>query len=61
LISEAFFSSVDGSIRLQRAATPAMLTLDARAVRQDCLCYLMERLSLPQQTGAAVSSLCASV
>jgi len=23
---------------------PAMLTRDARAVRQDCLCYFMERL-----------------
>jgi len=23
---------------------PAMLTRDARIVRQDCLCYLMERI-----------------
>ena len=32
-------------LRLQREAMPAMLTLDARAVRQDCLCYLMERVA----------------
>jgi hypothetical protein len=25
---------------------PAMLTLDERAIRQDCLCYLMERLGM---------------
>jgi len=26
---------------------PAMLTRDKRVIRQDCLCYLMERISLP--------------
>ena len=26
------------------ALTPAMITLDTRVIRQDCLCYLMERL-----------------
>jgi succinylglutamate desuccinylase len=31
-------------LRLKRDATPAMLTLDKRAIRQDCLCYFMERL-----------------
>ena len=36
-----------GVLRLQRAAMPPMLTLDERVVRQDCLCYLMERLPLP--------------
>jgi succinylglutamate desuccinylase len=33
-----------GLLRLKRAAMPAMLTLDERIVRQDCLCYLMERV-----------------
>jgi len=60
-VSEAYFSSRDGSIRLQRAATPAMLTLDERAVRQDCLCYLMERLALPHSSGTAAGALCTSV
>ena len=37
----------DGTIRLRRAATPSMLTLDLSVIRQDCLGYLMERLALP--------------
>ena len=31
-------------IELARSVMPAMLTRDARAVEQDCLCYFMERL-----------------
>lgn len=34
----------DGRIEIVTAATPSMLTLDCRVIRQDCLCYLMERL-----------------
>jgi len=43
-VGAAFFSVIDDTLRLRRPATPAMLTLDERAVRQDCLCYLMERV-----------------
>ncbi len=43
-VSRAFFDVVNGELRLKRPAVPAMLTLDARVVRQDCLCYLMERV-----------------
>jgi succinylglutamate desuccinylase len=43
-VAAEFFDCRDGTISLRRAATPAMLTLDRRVVRQDCLCYLMERL-----------------
>jgi succinylglutamate desuccinylase len=46
-VSEDYFACSDGTITLRRTATPAMLTLDARVVRQDCLCYLMERLPFP--------------
>jgi hypothetical protein len=38
----------DGWLVLDRALMPSMLTRDARVVRQDCLCYLMERLALPR-------------
>lgn len=31
-------------IKLKKAMMPAMLTLDEMVIRQDCLCYLMERL-----------------
>jgi succinylglutamate desuccinylase len=59
-VSEDYFACSDGTITLRRTSTPAMLTLDARVVRQDCLCYLMERLPLPRREQAA-RELCASV
>jgi succinylglutamate desuccinylase len=43
-VAADFFETRDGQLQLKRAAMPAMLTLDARVVRQDCLCYLMERV-----------------
>jgi succinylglutamate desuccinylase len=46
-ITTTMLSSHGGQIRLARPLMPAMLTRDERVVRQDCLCYLMERLSLP--------------
>jgi len=45
-VANDFFACDDGRITLLRAATPAMLTLDEKVVRQDCLCYLMDRLPL---------------
>ena len=41
-VTDAYFTVAEGSLRLRRTAIPAMLTLDARVIRQDCLCYLME-------------------
>lgn len=43
-ISKPYFSYHHGEIRLARPAIPAMLTLDADAVRLDCLGYLMHRI-----------------
>jgi hypothetical protein len=40
-----YFSYEDGEIRLTRSAIPAMLTKDERAIRLDCLGYLMHRIS----------------
>ena len=40
------FDYADGEIRLMRPMVPAMLTTDALAVKNDCLCYLMERIDL---------------
>jgi succinylglutamate desuccinylase len=39
-----YFETSDGNLKLRRGAVPAMFSTDARIVRQDCLCYLMERL-----------------
>jgi hypothetical protein len=35
-------------IKLRKPMMPAMLTLDEAIIRQDCLCYLMERLPYPE-------------
>ncbi len=47
-LAEEFLERDGAVLRLKRPATPSMLTLDERAVRQDCLCYFMERLELQQ-------------
>jgi succinylglutamate desuccinylase len=45
-VEDQFFELRRGEVLLKRRTMPAMLTTDVRIVRQDCLCYLMERLSL---------------
>ncbi|MBK1721159.1 M14 family metallopeptidase [Thiocystis violacea] len=42
-VSERFFSLDQGELRLRQAVMPSMLTRDETVIRQDCLCYLMER------------------
>ncbi|MFD2113588.1 M14 family metallopeptidase [Thiorhodococcus fuscus] len=42
-VGERYFRIEDGEIRLRRPMMPSMLTLDETVIRQDCLCYLMER------------------
>ncbi len=44
-ISGDCFVIRDGNLMLRRDVMPSMLTLDERIIRQDCLCYLMERLA----------------
>jgi len=43
-VAEHYFETGAGELKLRKQAVPAMLTVDPRIVRQDCLCYLMERL-----------------
>lgn len=42
-VADKYLERQDGAIRLKRAVMPAMLTRDVRVIRQDCLCYFMER------------------
>lgn len=42
-----FFEIAGGQLLLRTRLMPAMLTCSDTAVRQDCLCYLMERLAPP--------------
>lgn len=46
-ITEQFFRLQDGELELTKPGMPAMLTLNEQVIRQDCLCYLMERLRFP--------------
>lgn len=43
-VTEQFFKIENTQLQIKRNTMPSMLTLDERVIRQDCLCYLMERL-----------------
>ena len=42
-VSERYFTFDNGELRTKLAVMPSMLTINVNAIRQDCLCYLMER------------------
>ena len=46
-IGARLFDYRHGGIAPRQPLMPAMLTRDERVIRQDCLCYLMERISAP--------------
>lgn len=46
IVTDQFFSVSDHTLSIKKTAMPSMLTLDERVIKQDCLCYLMERLNL---------------
>ncbi len=43
-VTREFFACERGELRLLRPVMPSLLSPDARIVRQDCLCYLMQRI-----------------
>jgi hypothetical protein len=42
-VAERYFRLEDGELRLTTPVMPSMLTRNEEVIRQDCLCYLMER------------------
>lgn len=44
-VSERFFCIEEGQLITTTPVMPSMLTLNKDVIRQDCLCYLMERIS----------------
>lgn len=42
-VGDELFDYNNHEIRLKKEVMPAMLTLNEKVIRQDCLCYLMER------------------
>lgn len=53
-VSQRYFQTHRGQIRTRVPVMPAMLTLDERIIRQDCLCYLMERYPYPSGSQQAL-------
>jgi succinylglutamate desuccinylase len=45
-VTDHFFSFQSGKLQINCLTMPSMLTLDERVIRQDCFCYLMERIHL---------------
>jgi succinylglutamate desuccinylase len=46
-VAGQYFEVIGTELRTRCRVVPAMLTLDERVIRQDCLCYLMEPYTLP--------------
>lgn len=42
-VAGRYFQVEDGELRLKLPVMPSMLTRDETVIRQDCLCYIMER------------------
>ena len=47
-IGDSLFDYRKDEISLRKPLMPSMLTRDERVIRQDCLCYLMERIRMPE-------------
>ncbi len=47
-LSARYFTVDEGRLVTAVPVMPALISTDARIVRQDCLCYLMERMSVPE-------------
>ena len=43
-VTSEFFKINTNELLFNRKTMPSMLTLDQRVIRQDCFCYLMERI-----------------
>jgi succinylglutamate desuccinylase len=42
-VAHRYFEIAEGELRFKLPVMPSMLTLNEQVIRQDCLCYLMER------------------
>jgi hypothetical protein len=54
-VTSRYFGLDGGEIVMRQAVTPAMYTTDPEVIRQDCLCYFMERYE-PEQDGGMRSA-----
>lgn len=49
-VADRYFSFDEGIIKTQIPVMPSMLTTKEEIIRQDCLCYMMERIALPVES-----------
>lgn len=56
-VTGRFFAIEDSQLCLRRPVMPSMLTTDREVIRQDCLCYLMERYDRHLYDGGSESQL----
>lgn len=54
-VGHEYFDYADNELRCRQRVMPSMLTADPDIVRQDCLCYLMERLPPPAASRPSAS------
>lgn len=47
-VGRDFFEYENDEILIKKPIMPAMLTMNTQVIRQDCLCYLMERIAVPE-------------
>lgn len=45
-VTDEYFSISGNELIVKKSVMPSMLTQDRQIIRQDCLCYLMERISV---------------
>jgi len=45
-VTNKFFTIKNNHLQLKTNTMPSMLTLDERVIKQDCLCYLMEKIKI---------------
>lgn len=46
--TDEYFATEEEMLVLRKPVVPSMLSLDQRIVRQDCLCYFLQRVSPPE-------------
>ncbi len=45
-LNDQYFTAKNGELRTIRPVFPSMLTVNKQVIRQDCLCYFMEKIKL---------------
>lgn len=54
-VTDDYFEVMEGRVVLRRPVVPAMYTTDPAVIRQDCLCYFMERMALDTEPSTGSS------